>query len=157
MSSRDSPNTRKMARSRGATLNSAVQLLLSCLICVLVVVRARASDNNVPGGFSLTPPYFNLAEGSVITATATCGEEENGNSRTDLYCKLVGGPTLGLTGQTIQVRHARAPSCVILDPGKTGRCEELLEITAEHSGLKVIFIDYCWQTREFTSTIWKYK
>lgn len=109
-----------MAWSRRATPNSAAQLILPCLICVLVAVSARASDNDVPGGFSLTPPYFNLAQGSVITATATCGEEENGNPRTDLYCKLVGGPTVGLTSQTIQVRNARAPTCGIPDSGKQG-------------------------------------
>ncbi|XP_053485634.1 laminin subunit alpha-3 isoform X1 [Ictalurus furcatus] len=94
-----------MARSRRATLNSAAQLLVPCVICVLVAVRARASVNDVPGGFSMTPPYFNLAEDSVISATATCGEEENGNPRTDLYCKLVGGPTVGLTSQTIQGQY----------------------------------------------------
>lgn len=33
----------------------------------------------------LTPPYFNLALGKHITATATCGDE--GPER---YCKLVG-------------------------------------------------------------------
>nr|CAD7587185.1 unnamed protein product [Timema genevievae] len=35
----------------------------------------------------LTPPYFNLAEGRRITATATCGEDTQGP---ELYCKLVG-------------------------------------------------------------------
>lgn len=33
----------------------------------------------------LTPPYFNLALGKKITATATCGDEGP-----ELYCKLVG-------------------------------------------------------------------
>lgn len=33
----------------------------------------------------LTPPYFNLATGKKITATATCGDEGP-----ELYCKLVG-------------------------------------------------------------------
>lgn len=33
----------------------------------------------------LTPPYFNLATGKKITATATCGDEG-----AELYCKLVG-------------------------------------------------------------------
>lgn len=54
-------------------------------------------------GYSLHPPYFNLAEGTKITATATCGEEEGGRSVRDLYCKLVGGPVSGDPGQTIQV------------------------------------------------------
>ncbi|KAI5627197.1 laminin subunit alpha-5 isoform X1 [Silurus asotus] len=80
-------------------------LLFPALICALAAVRARASVSGVPGGLSLTPPYFNLAEGSRISATATCGEEDNGNPRTDLYCKLVGGPTLGLTSQTIQGQY----------------------------------------------------
>lgn len=35
----------------------------------------------------LTPPYFNLAEGRNITASATCGEDIEGP---ELYCKLVG-------------------------------------------------------------------
>ncbi|XP_026331928.1 laminin subunit alpha isoform X2 [Hyposmocoma kahamanoa] len=33
----------------------------------------------------LTPPYFNLAQGKKVTATATCGDEGP-----ELYCKLVG-------------------------------------------------------------------
>lgn len=35
----------------------------------------------------LTPPYFNLATGRKIAATATCGEDTEGP---ELYCKLVG-------------------------------------------------------------------
>ncbi|KAK4877517.1 hypothetical protein RN001_010023 [Aquatica leii] len=35
----------------------------------------------------LTPPYFNLASGKNITASATCGEDFGGP---ELYCKLVG-------------------------------------------------------------------
>jgi hypothetical protein len=35
----------------------------------------------------LTPPYFNLAEGKEIVASATCGVESAGP---ELYCQLVG-------------------------------------------------------------------
>ncbi|XP_054277134.1 laminin subunit alpha [Macrosteles quadrilineatus] len=35
----------------------------------------------------LTPPYFNLAEGRRVTATATCGE---GVNEPELFCKLIG-------------------------------------------------------------------
>lgn len=35
----------------------------------------------------LTPPYFNLAEGRRVTATATCGE---GVEEPELFCKLIG-------------------------------------------------------------------
>lgn len=39
------------------------------------------------GAEILTPPYFNLAEGKEITASATCGVDTPGP---ELYCKLVG-------------------------------------------------------------------
>jgi laminin, alpha 3/5 len=38
----------------------------------------------------LTPPYFNLAEGRKIQASATCGDNSDGP---ELYCKLVGANT----------------------------------------------------------------
>lgn len=57
-------------------------------------------------GFNLNPPYFNLAEGSRIYATATCGEDEAGRPRYDLYCKLVGGPATGVPTENIQVRKS---------------------------------------------------
>ncbi|XP_076973275.1 laminin subunit alpha-5 [Tamandua tetradactyla] len=68
---------------------------------------ARAAPET---GFSLHPPYFNLAEGSRISATATCGEEApaRGTPRPteDLYCKLVGGPVAGGDpNQTIQGQY----------------------------------------------------
>uniref|UniRef100_H3DCP0 Laminin subunit alpha 3 n=1 Tax=Tetraodon nigroviridis TaxID=99883 RepID=H3DCP0_TETNG len=56
-------------------------------------------------GYNLNPPYFNLAEGSRISATATCGEDESGRPRYDLYCKLVGGPTIGVPTENIQGQY----------------------------------------------------
>uniref|UniRef100_A0A8C5AC32 Laminin subunit alpha 3 n=1 Tax=Gadus morhua TaxID=8049 RepID=A0A8C5AC32_GADMO len=53
-------------------------------------------------GFSLSPPYFNLAQGSDISATATCGQDDSGSPRSDLYCKLVGGHNTGFNVQNIQ-------------------------------------------------------
>ncbi|XP_075069530.1 laminin subunit alpha-3 isoform X2 [Mixophyes fleayi] len=74
-------------------------------------------------GFSLHPPYFNLAEGARIKATATCGEEENGSGgeggmqpRMDLYCKLVGGPVASSQGHTIQGQFC--DFCDSSDPNK---------------------------------------
>uniref|UniRef100_A0A7N6F819 Laminin subunit alpha 3 n=1 Tax=Anabas testudineus TaxID=64144 RepID=A0A7N6F819_ANATE len=66
--------------------------------------------------FSLNPPYFNLAEGSGISATATCGQDEAGTPRNDLYCKLVGGPTTGLATQNIQGQFC--DYCNSIDPNK---------------------------------------
>ncbi|XP_040910690.1 laminin subunit alpha-3-like isoform X2 [Toxotes jaculatrix] len=67
-------------------------------------------------GFSLNPPYFNLAEGSSISATATCGQDENGTPRYDLYCKLVGGPNTGPPTQNIQGQFC--DYCNSNDPSK---------------------------------------
>lgn len=44
----------------------------------------------IGGKAELTPPYFNLAEGRKISATATCGVDTDGP---ELYCKLVGANT----------------------------------------------------------------
>lgn len=49
--------------------------LVAC--CVCAIARAEL----------LTPPYFNLAEGRRVTATATCGEGIEGP---ELFCKLIG-------------------------------------------------------------------
>lgn len=88
-----------------APLCPARLALLLCL-CMATCCRLGAAQELPSGGvngYSLHPPYFNLAEGTKITATATCGEEEGGRSVRDLYCKLVGGPVSGDPGQTIQV------------------------------------------------------
>lgn len=83
------------------------------LLLLAAVVRPGAgqpvSFHADVNGHSLQPPYFNLAEGTRISATATCGEEDSGaktpRSVEDLYCKLVGGPVAGGDpNQTIQVR-----------------------------------------------------
>ncbi|XP_067833792.1 laminin subunit alpha-3 isoform X2 [Heptranchias perlo] len=62
---------------------------------------SREPQDNV-NGVSLHPPYLNLAQGTKISATATCGEDGSGGPRLDLYCKLVGGPAAGVFSQTIQ-------------------------------------------------------
>lgn len=96
-----------MAR-RGAPALPWVLLLLGAA----VAPRGRGqpvSFHADVNGYSLHPPYFNLAEGTRISATATCGEEDAGaqspaRAVEDLYCKLVGGPVAGGDpNQTIQV------------------------------------------------------
>ncbi|CAJ1072333.1 laminin subunit alpha-3-like [Xyrichtys novacula] len=67
-------------------------------------------------GFSLSPPYFNLAQGASISASATCGQDEAGIPRNDLYCKLVGGPTTGVLTQNIQGQFCDV--CNSADPTK---------------------------------------
>ncbi|XP_037391080.1 laminin subunit alpha-3-like isoform X2 [Pygocentrus nattereri] len=95
---------------------SAALLLLSCLLCRGVSPqRPRVSVNEI-SGFSLSPPYFNLAEGSAISATATCGEDQRSRPRSDLYCKLVGGPAIGVPSQTIQGQFC--DHCNANDPDK---------------------------------------
>lgn len=102
------------AEQGGERLGRVLRGLLGILVLLVVPPPAAAAAGpaaSFPGdvnGHSLHPPYFNLAEGTRISATATCGEEAVGaGSRRaveDLYCKLVGGPLAGGDpNQTIQV------------------------------------------------------
>ncbi|XP_026231324.1 laminin subunit alpha-3 isoform X2 [Anabas testudineus] len=92
-------------------------LALFCAFAVSPFRDAEAQGfHNDLTGFSLNPPYFNLAEGSGISATATCGQDEAGTPRNDLYCKLVGGPTTGLATQNIQGQFC--DYCNSIDPNK---------------------------------------
>lgn len=86
--------------THGKTGHLLFLFVLSLCICGL---SAQDFPLNGANGYSLHPPYFNLAEGTKITATATCGVDENGRPIQDLYCKLVGGPVSGDPSQTIQV------------------------------------------------------
>ncbi|KAM4691986.1 laminin subunit alpha-5 [Rhinophrynus dorsalis] len=79
-----------------------------CLLLLIGFLRhgsAQELPTNGVNGYSLHPPYFNLAEGTKISATATCGEGEGGRAIEDLYCKLVGGPVSGDPSQTIQGQY----------------------------------------------------
>ncbi|XP_035998362.1 laminin subunit alpha-5 [Fundulus heteroclitus] len=79
--------------------------LLALLLSCWGLAATQELPANGLNGYSLHPPYFNLAEGTKITATATCGEDEGGRSLQDLYCKLVGGPVSGDPSQTIQGQY----------------------------------------------------
>ncbi|XP_038605812.1 laminin subunit alpha-5 [Tachyglossus aculeatus] len=104
-----------MAReaSAGCSLGGSHLLPLLLLLLLLVSGLGRCQREPGPGGpgdLSLHPPYFNLAEGTRISASATCGEEPPPRSPVrpteDLYCKLVGGPVAGGDpNQTIQGQY----------------------------------------------------
>ncbi|XP_008557031.1 laminin subunit alpha [Microplitis demolitor] len=57
----------------------------------------------------LTPPYFNLAEGKEIIASATCGVDTPGP---ELYCKLVGANS----DQDTEVNLIQGQVCDVCDP-----------------------------------------
>uniref|UniRef100_UPI003AAF9E0D laminin subunit alpha-3-like n=1 Tax=Centroberyx gerrardi TaxID=166262 RepID=UPI003AAF9E0D len=102
-----------MARGmRGAHL---LALFFTFSISLFRDVDGQEANNEITG-FNLSPPYFNLAEGSRISATATCGQDEAGRPRSDLYCKLVGGPTNGPPTQNIQGQFC--DHCSSSDPNK---------------------------------------
>lgn len=63
-----------------ATAASSATRFALTLLCFLVSCTLRARSQ------ILNPPYFNLAEGRNISATATCGDQ----GTPELYCKLVG-------------------------------------------------------------------
>ncbi|XP_063064918.1 laminin subunit alpha-5 isoform X2 [Engraulis encrasicolus] len=96
--------------------------LLSLFVLSLCICGLSAQDFPLNGanGYSLHPPYFNLAEGTKITATATCGVDENGRPIQDLYCKLVGGPVSGDPSQTIQGQY-----CDICSMGDNNRAHPI--------------------------------
>uniref|UniRef100_A0A3Q0RQW8 Laminin, alpha 5 n=1 Tax=Amphilophus citrinellus TaxID=61819 RepID=A0A3Q0RQW8_AMPCI len=97
------------------------ELLWPLLVtCCFRVASAQELPINGVNGYSLHPPYFNLAEGTKITATATCGEDETGRSVQDLYCKLVGGPVSGDPSQTIQGQY-----CDICSQGDSDRAHPI--------------------------------
>lgn len=59
-----------------------ITALASITVLVVLTIGTARSE--------LTPPYFNLAEGRRIVASATCGVGTDGP---ELYCKLVGANT----------------------------------------------------------------
>lgn len=65
-----------------------VKYSVEYLVAIVSVLVLSVSFHNVEA--ELTPPYFNLAEGRHISATATCGVGTDGP---ELYCKLVGANT----------------------------------------------------------------
>lgn len=65
----------------------------SWLICANLLILFTTCGNSE----TLTPPYFNLAEGRKITASSTCGIDIDGP---ELYCKLVGSHTDDQQNQT---------------------------------------------------------
>jgi laminin, alpha 3/5 len=66
----------------GPTKSDLVSLLVSLIVLLTINLNGVKSE--------LTPPYFNLAEGRKIQASATCGDNSDGP---ELYCKLVGANT----------------------------------------------------------------
>ncbi|CAG9836790.1 unnamed protein product [Diabrotica balteata] len=65
-------------------------------------------------GESLTPPYFNLAEGKNITASATCGEGIEGP---ELFCKLIGANS----ENDLAVNVIQGQYCDVCDPTKSDK------------------------------------
>ncbi|XP_061452960.1 laminin subunit alpha-3 isoform X2 [Rhineura floridana] len=111
----------RMARSRataptppGAAMAGIVLALWSH--CCFADSQMASPDDSQTRGLSLHPPYFNLAETARIWATATCGQDEGGRPRLELYCKLVGGPAASPAGQTIQGQFC--DYCNGADPSK---------------------------------------
>ncbi|XP_062285798.1 laminin subunit alpha-3-like isoform X1 [Scomber scombrus] len=113
-----------MARGmRGAHL---LAVFFTFSIILFRDTNGQASSDSLIG-FSLSPPYFNLAEGSRISATATCGQDEAGKAKYELYCKIVGGPTNGPPTQNIQGQFC--DYCKSDDPNKASPVSNAIDGT----------------------------
>uniref|UniRef100_S4RWQ2 Laminin N-terminal domain-containing protein n=1 Tax=Petromyzon marinus TaxID=7757 RepID=S4RWQ2_PETMA len=77
-------------------LSHLVPMLPMLLLLLPALPSARAAGNEP----SLLPPYFNVAERASASATATCGQDEEGRSREDTSCALSG--TAALSAQQCQ-------------------------------------------------------
>ena len=77
--------------------------ILTFLLLLAVNVNAQV----------LTPPYFNLAQGRNISATATCGEDVPGP---ELFCRLTGAT--GSDDQTTR-EVIRGQLCDYCSPGNS--------------------------------------
>ncbi|XP_037643626.1 laminin subunit alpha-3-like isoform X2 [Sebastes umbrosus] len=89
--------------------------LLLALLSTFLTTLFRDADGQGTG-FNLSPPYFNLADVSRISATATCGQDKAGTPEYELYCKLVGGPNIEPPISNIQGQFC--DYCNSVDPSK---------------------------------------
>uniref|UniRef100_A0A670IES8 Laminin subunit alpha 3 n=1 Tax=Podarcis muralis TaxID=64176 RepID=A0A670IES8_PODMU len=106
-----------MAKSRAANPAMAGLVLALWSRCCSADPRVAGSpDESQAPGLSLHPPYFNLAEIAKISATDTCGQDESGRPRRELFCKLVGGPAAFPAGKNIQGQFC--DYCDAADPNK---------------------------------------
>ncbi|KAM8850161.1 laminin subunit alpha-3-like isoform 2-T2 [Spinachia spinachia] len=97
---------------RGALL---LAVLFTFSITLFRYAHGQRASNDLRG-FRLSPPYFNLADISRISATATCGQDEAGRPRYEIYCKLVGGPNNGAPIQN--TRGQFCDHCNSVEPDK---------------------------------------
>ena len=78
------------------------------------------------GAQVLNPPYFNLAEGRKIVASATCGE---GVAEPELYCKLVGANTDKIDPNINLIQGQVCDYCDPNDPKRTHSPENAIDGT----------------------------
>uniref|UniRef100_A0A6J0SY58 Laminin subunit alpha-3 n=1 Tax=Pogona vitticeps TaxID=103695 RepID=A0A6J0SY58_9SAUR len=110
------PGSRLAAGKPPGTTIAGLVLALWLRCCPAGAQAASSEDAAEAPGLSLQPPHFNLAETAKIWATATCGQDESGRARLELFCKLVGGPAAFPVGQAIQGQFC--DYCNAADPNK---------------------------------------
>ncbi|KAK6627792.1 hypothetical protein RUM44_010271 [Polyplax serrata] len=92
------------SQSVGSQFDAKMREIWSVLIGFAWVLASSLVSGEV-----LTPPYFNLADGRRITATATCGE---GTPEPELYCKLVGANA----DRDVNINLIQGQVCDVCDP-----------------------------------------
>ncbi|XP_017779043.1 PREDICTED: laminin subunit alpha isoform X2 [Nicrophorus vespilloides] len=89
------------------------------VVCLWLVLLTGAANAKI-----LTPPYFNLAQGRRVSATATCGEDTGGP---ELYCKLVGPTNAENDVNTNVIQGQHCDECDPSKPKKNHRPENAVD------------------------------
>lgn len=118
------------ARRRGRTPACVLSIALIAFGACALGASAQKAENKT----YLTPPYFNLAEGRKVYASATCGEDTEGP---ELYCKLV-GPTNSENDVNVNVIHGQVNIIKFLI-SKNFPAENL---SADFVNVKIYFASY---------------
>ncbi|XP_041484164.1 laminin subunit alpha-like isoform X1 [Lytechinus variegatus] len=106
----------------------ALELIVKLLFAAFCCVSATSHENET---LVLNPPYFNIARGREIEATATCGEGfATPGEQGELYCKLTGNTAdIYRPGEHVIIQGQYCDNCDPSDPAKAHPIEYAIDGT----------------------------
>lgn len=106
----------------------ALGLIVKLLFVAICCVSATSHENET---LVLNPPYFNIARGRQIEATATCGEGfATPGEQGELYCKLTGNTAdIYRPGEHVIIQGQYCDNCDPSDPAKAHSIEYAIDGT----------------------------